>query len=61
MVRAVAGLLHNFGLLNIAAAQSDFGRSFKKVLKESDKLYMRPQLALSKVCITLNSVHCSVY
>ncbi|KAF2164250.1 hypothetical protein M409DRAFT_56937 [Zasmidium cellare ATCC 36951] len=48
VVRAVAGLLHNFGLLNIAAAQSDFGRSFKKVLKESDKLYMRPQLALSK-------------
>lgn len=50
VVRAVAGLLHHFGILNLAGVQGDFGRSFKKVLKEGEKISMKSHLALSKVC-----------
>lgn len=48
VVRAVAGLLHHFGCL-AGAGGPDFARGYKKVLKEVDKVMLRPDLV--KVCL----------
>ena len=57
IVRAVAGLLHNFGAV-ASAGQPEFARDFKKVLKDAEKLSGSSSLALSPVSsgLSRNSV-----
>ena len=46
VVRAVAGLLHRYGAIG-SAGQPEFGRDFKKALKEAEKWVGNPGLTLS--------------
>lgn len=55
VVRAVAGLLHNFGAV-ATAGQPDFAKDFKKVLKDAERLSGGPALSLSPVSI--DSIRC---
>ena len=50
VVRAVAGLLHNFQAI-ASAGQPEFGKDFKKILKQAEKWQGTSSLALSPVCI----------
>ena len=56
VVRAVAGLLHNFGAV-ASAGQPEFARDFKKVLKDAEKLSGSSSLALSPVSSGLPSTY----
>ena len=51
VVRAVAGLLHQFQAI-ASAGRPEFGKDFKKILKEAAKRQGTSTLALSPVCST---------
>jgi uncharacterized protein (DUF2235 family) len=55
VVRAVAGLLHAFGAI-ASAGEPEFGRDFKRLLKDADKGGSTLSLALGPVCTVLFGV-----